>query len=115
MGNPSLLGLSLRHHFPTLKPPCDWHVTQKTWGLTWSLFRITPTNLVSMTWTLLSYVAAETSTVRLAGNVMNLPLNNPVRLARQIASLDLLSGGRIELGLGAGIFGMPSRPWGRLD
>lgn len=56
------------------------------------------------TWTLLSYVAAETSTVRLAGNVMNLPLNNPVRLARQIASLDLLSGGRIELGLGAGIF-----------
>ncbi|WP_029067899.1 LLM class flavin-dependent oxidoreductase [Jonesia quinghaiensis] len=56
------------------------------------------------TWTLLSYIAAATSRIRLAGNVMNLPLNNPVRLARQIASLDLLTGGRVELGIGAGIF-----------
>jgi len=56
------------------------------------------------TWTLLSYLAAETETVRLAPNVANLPLRNPAVLARSVASLDILSGGRIELGLGAGAF-----------
>jgi alkanesulfonate monooxygenase SsuD/methylene tetrahydromethanopterin reductase-like flavin-dependent oxidoreductase (luciferase family) len=54
------------------------------------------------TWTLLSFVAARTSTLHLAANVMNLPLRPPAVLARSLASLDLLSDGRIELGLGAG-------------
>ncbi|HXP56411.1 MAG TPA: LLM class flavin-dependent oxidoreductase [Streptosporangiaceae bacterium] len=56
------------------------------------------------TWTLLSYVAARTGRVRLAANVTNLPLRPPAVLARSLASLDRLSGGRIELGLGAGAF-----------
>lgn len=56
------------------------------------------------TWTLLSYVAARTETVTLAPNVVNLPLRPPAVLARSAASLDLLSGGRVELGLGAGAF-----------
>jgi alkanesulfonate monooxygenase SsuD/methylene tetrahydromethanopterin reductase-like flavin-dependent oxidoreductase (luciferase family) len=56
------------------------------------------------TWTLLSYVAARTSRIRLSGNVLNLPLRHPAVLARSAASLDLLSGGRIELGIGAGGF-----------
>lgn len=56
------------------------------------------------TWTLLSYVAARTERVRLAANVHNLPLRPPAVLARAAASLDLLSGGRFELGLGAGGF-----------
>lgn len=56
------------------------------------------------TWTLLSYVAAKTERVRLSGNVLNLPLREPAVLARSAASLDLLSGGRVELGLGAGAF-----------
>ncbi|MGN9778243.1 LLM class flavin-dependent oxidoreductase [Micromonospora sp. H33] len=56
------------------------------------------------TWTLLSFVAARTSTVRLSANVTNLPLRPPAVLARSVASLDLLSGGRVELGLGAGAF-----------
>lgn len=55
-------------------------------------------------WTLLAYVASQTETVRLAGNVLNLPLRGPAMIARAIASLDLLSGGRVELGLGAGAF-----------
>ena len=55
-------------------------------------------------WTLLSYCAAETSSVRLAPNVLNLPLRQPVVLARSAATLDILSGGRVELGLGAGAF-----------
>ncbi|WP_106402863.1 LLM class flavin-dependent oxidoreductase [Actinocorallia populi] len=56
------------------------------------------------TWTLLSYVAARTQRVHLSGNVVNLPLRQPAVLARAAASLDLLSGGRFELGLGAGAF-----------
>ncbi|BBL80653.1 N5,N10-methylene tetrahydromethanopterin reductase [Rubrobacter xylanophilus] len=56
------------------------------------------------TWTLLSYVAARTRRVRLSGNVINLPLRHPAVLARAAASLDLLSGGRFELGIGAGGF-----------
>ena len=56
------------------------------------------------TWTLLSVVAAQTTNVRLAPNVANLPLRPPVVLARSAASLDILSGGRVELGLGAGAF-----------
>nr|WP_029136375.1 LLM class flavin-dependent oxidoreductase [Nakamurella lactea] len=59
------------------------------------------------TWTLLSYLASRTDRIRLAGNVINLPLRQPAVLARAVASLDLLSGGRIELGLGAGGFWDP--------
>ncbi|UNK71349.1 LLM class flavin-dependent oxidoreductase [Microbacterium sp. H1-D42] len=59
------------------------------------------------TWTLLSYVAAKTSRIHLSGNVINLPLRGPAVLARAAASLDLLSGGRVELGLGAGGFWDP--------
>jgi alkanesulfonate monooxygenase SsuD/methylene tetrahydromethanopterin reductase-like flavin-dependent oxidoreductase (luciferase family) len=56
------------------------------------------------TWTLLSFVAARTSRVRVSANVLNLPLRNPAVVARAVASLDILSGGRAELGLGAGAF-----------
>ncbi|TDE22056.1 LLM class flavin-dependent oxidoreductase, partial [Nonomuraea mesophila] len=54
------------------------------------------------TWTLLSYVAAATGTIRLAGNVHPLPLRPPAMLAQAAASLDLLSHGRFELALGSG-------------
>jgi alkanesulfonate monooxygenase SsuD/methylene tetrahydromethanopterin reductase-like flavin-dependent oxidoreductase (luciferase family) len=56
------------------------------------------------TWTLLSWVAARTDRITVAGNVLNLPLRPPAVLARAVASLDLLSGGRVALGLGAGGF-----------
>ncbi len=56
------------------------------------------------TWTLMSYLAAVTTRIRLAPNVLNLPLRQPAIIARSAASLDLLSGGRFELGLGAGAF-----------
>ncbi|MFC7583559.1 LLM class flavin-dependent oxidoreductase [Nonomuraea antimicrobica] len=56
------------------------------------------------TWTLLSAVAARTERIRLVPDVVNLPLRPPAVLARAAASLDLLSGGRVELGLGAGAF-----------
>lgn len=56
------------------------------------------------TWTLLSWVAARTERIRLAPDVANLPLRPPAVLARSVAALDLLSGGRVELGLGSGAF-----------
>ena len=55
-------------------------------------------------WTLLSFVAARTTRVRLSANVLNLPLRNPAVVARAVASLDIVSGGRAELGIGAGAF-----------
>ena len=55
-------------------------------------------------WTLLSWVAARTERVRLSLNVLNLPLRQPAMIARSAASLDILSGGRVELALGAGSF-----------
>ena len=49
-------------------------------------------------------IAARTSRVTVFPNVVNLPLRNPAVLARSAASLDILSGGRVELGLGTGAF-----------
>jgi len=56
------------------------------------------------TWTLLAFAAARTARVRLVPDVANLPLRPPAVLAKAAAALDLLSGGRVELGLGAGAF-----------
>jgi alkanesulfonate monooxygenase SsuD/methylene tetrahydromethanopterin reductase-like flavin-dependent oxidoreductase (luciferase family) len=53
--------------------------------------------------TLLSVIAATTERVHVLANVASLPLRPPVVLARSVASLDILSGGRAELGLGAGM------------
>jgi alkanesulfonate monooxygenase SsuD/methylene tetrahydromethanopterin reductase-like flavin-dependent oxidoreductase (luciferase family) len=56
------------------------------------------------TWTLLAYVAGQTERIRLVPDVTNLPLRPPAMLAKAAASLDVLSGGRVEVGLGAGAF-----------
>lgn len=56
------------------------------------------------TWTLLSHLAGVTSTIRLLPDVACVPLRPAAVLARAVASLDLLTGGRVELGLGAGYF-----------
>jgi alkanesulfonate monooxygenase SsuD/methylene tetrahydromethanopterin reductase-like flavin-dependent oxidoreductase (luciferase family) len=56
------------------------------------------------TWTLLSYLAGRTERAKLVPDVANLPLRLPSVLAKSAASLDVLSGGRVELGIGAGAF-----------
>jgi len=50
----------------------------------------------------LAHVAAETRTIRLATGIIILPQRNPVVLAKELASVDVLSGGRLVFGLGAG-------------
>ena len=52
--------------------------------------------------TILSYVAAVTEKVRLGTSIMILPLRNPLILARQAATLDVFSDGRLTLGFGLG-------------
>jgi alkanesulfonate monooxygenase SsuD/methylene tetrahydromethanopterin reductase-like flavin-dependent oxidoreductase (luciferase family) len=56
------------------------------------------------TWTLISFLAGKTSRVRFFPDVADLPLRPPAILAKAAASLDVLTGGRVELGLGAGGF-----------
>jgi len=50
----------------------------------------------------LSYIAARTSQIRLAPAVTVLPLHHPIRVAEQWASLDLMSGGRVDFAAGRG-------------
>ena len=53
-------------------------------------------------WTLMSALAAATTSVRIGSLALCNDFRNPALLAKMAASLDLLSGGRLELGLGAG-------------
>jgi alkanesulfonate monooxygenase SsuD/methylene tetrahydromethanopterin reductase-like flavin-dependent oxidoreductase (luciferase family) len=55
-------------------------------------------------WVLMSMIAARTTRIGVFPDVTNLPLRPPAVLAKAAASLDVLSGGRVELGLGAGGF-----------
>jgi alkanesulfonate monooxygenase SsuD/methylene tetrahydromethanopterin reductase-like flavin-dependent oxidoreductase (luciferase family) len=56
------------------------------------------------TWMLMADLLARTERLRVFPDVANLPLRMPAMIAKQAASLDMLSGGRFELGLGAGAF-----------
>lgn len=56
------------------------------------------------TLTLIAMIAAQTRQIRIFADVMNLPLRPPAVLAKAAATIDQISGGRFEMGLGAGAF-----------
>lgn len=56
------------------------------------------------TWTLISALAVKTERIRFFPDVANLPLRQPAVLAQSAATLDIITGGRVELGIGAGAF-----------
>lgn len=77
-------------------------------GLDYVTFQDHPYNNTFVdAYTLMTWVAAQTSDIHVAANVFNVPLRPPAMLARQAASLNLLSNGRFELALGAGAFWDP--------
>ncbi|WP_405988155.1 LLM class flavin-dependent oxidoreductase [Streptomyces sp. NBC_00986] len=57
---------------------------------------------LSSPWTFLAHAAARTTRIRLGTAITVLPLEDPVRLAEDIATVDTLSGGRVEFGAGSG-------------
>lgn len=61
---------------------------------------------------LLAVILGQTERIRVFPDVANLPLRPPVMLAKQAATLDRLSGGRVELGLGAGAYPQGVRAMG---
>jgi len=54
-------------------------------------------------WTLLAALASQTNRIRVGTLVTSIPLRNPAMLARQMLTVDHISNGRLELGLGAGV------------
>lgn len=54
-------------------------------------------------WTLMAALAVETTTIGLSTNVSQIPLRNPAVLAHQAVTVDHISGGRVELGIGTGL------------
>lgn len=57
---------------------------------------------LSSPWTFLAHAAARTERIRLGTAITVLPLEDPVRLAEDVATVDTLSGGRVEIGVGSG-------------
>ncbi len=70
-------------------------------------FSVMPTPLL-----LLAAIAERTANLRLGMAVNLMPLHHPVRLAEEIATLDVLSGGRVEFGAGRGAFPLNYRGYG---
>jgi probable F420-dependent oxidoreductase len=81
-----LYPLEPRDHYP-YAPPGPWP----------EVFKRVADSIVA-----LAYVAAATSRIRLGTAVLNLPYYQPVLLAKQLATLDVVSGGRLVLGVGLG-------------
>ena len=67
-----------------------------------------PTAPWTEAWTALPALAEATRSIRLSTVVSQIPLRNPAMLARQVSTLDHISNGRVELGLGTGLTIDPS-------
>src|SRR5690348_18262317 len=66
-------------------------------------FNFRPDSRFVEPWVALSHLAAVTTKVRLGTCIAVLPMHHPIHLAREIATLDVLSGGRVSVGAGVGM------------
>src|SRR5882757_11071689 len=83
----------------------DFNVEAEALGLHSSFLvehHFTGWNQVSSTLMLLTCLAMRTTALRLGSAVITLPWHNPVLLAEEAATLDLISGGRLDFGIGKG-------------
>ncbi len=67
-------------------------------------YHFSPFSVLSAPFTVATAVVARTKRIRLGFGVLLLPLNNPIRIAEEAATLDHISQGRLELGIGRGTF-----------
>jgi len=82
----------------------------------WCYFKaehhLTPLDMTPSTSTWLAAVAARTTNIRIGSLVYLLPFHHPLRLLEEVTTLDHLSNGRLELGVGAGISPPEHELWG---
>ncbi len=109
-------GLTLPVPFATAHELVEMAVLAERLGYhsVWGNDHITPPSYVRDTYaetprffeplTMLSYIAARTTRIGLGTSVVPLPLREPGYLAKQVATLDVLSGGRVLLGVGVGAY-----------
>src|SRR6266699_2294832 len=101
--NPPLFGISPNPAVKNIQLTLTLSQITDTTGLDLISIQDHPYNPTFLdTWTLLAVLGARTQQVRLQTNVVNLPLRPPAMLAKSAATLDILTNGRVELGLGAG-------------
>ena len=101
--NPPLFGLSLAPNAADLDKIVRLSETADTLGVDLLAVQDHPYNGGFVdTWTLLALLGGRTQHIRLLPDVLNLPLRPPAMLAKAAATLDRLTEGRVELGLGAG-------------
>ena len=115
MERPNAIWTVRQRHGPPRRPGCgfglgykqfiDYNIEAETLGYH-STFLVehhfSGAGQVSASLSLLTWLAAKTRTLRLGTAVLVLPWHNPVLLAEQAATIDLLSGGRLDFGVGKG-------------
>ena len=112
-----LVGVDPSQQWPTMRALAEHADTGDAWESIWVYdhFHTTPEPTEEATheaWTLMAAFAAATSRVRLGQMCTCMAYRNPAYLAKVAATVDLVSGGRIEMGIGAGWYEHEWRAYG---